>query len=77
VKRVWRDKDDGGKRPIGMTAFEDKIAQRAVAMILGGSLRAGFRKLLSRISGRPQPAPGAYRVARKVQGAWRRLDGGY
>ena len=35
VKRAWIDKDDGGKRPIGMTAFEDKIAQRAVAMILG------------------------------------------
>ena len=33
VKRAWVDKDDGGKRPIGMTAFEDKIAQRAVAMI--------------------------------------------
>ena len=35
VKRAWRDKDDGEKLPIGMTGFEDKIAQRAVAMILG------------------------------------------
>jgi retron-type reverse transcriptase len=27
VKRVWLEKDDGKKRPIGMAAFEDKIAQ--------------------------------------------------
>ncbi len=42
VKRVWLDKDDGGKRPIGMTAFEDKIAQRAVAMILGAVYEQDF-----------------------------------
>jgi len=34
VKRVWLDKEDGRKRPIGITALEDKIAERAVAMIL-------------------------------------------
>jgi RNA-directed DNA polymerase len=34
VKRVWLDKDDGRKRPIGITTLEDKIVQRAVAMIL-------------------------------------------
>lgn len=34
VKRVWLDKDDGKKRPIGMTALEDKIVQRAVVTIL-------------------------------------------
>jgi len=34
VKRVWLDKDDGKKRPIGITAFEDKIVQRAAVMIL-------------------------------------------
>jgi group II intron reverse transcriptase/maturase len=51
VKRAWIDKDDAEKRPIGMTAFEDKIAQRAVAMILGAvyeqdfeSFSHGFRK---------------------------------
>ena len=30
VKRVWLDKDDGRKRPIGITVLEDKIVQRAV-----------------------------------------------
>jgi RNA-directed DNA polymerase len=34
VERVWIEKDDGGWRPIGKPAFEDKIVQRAVAMLL-------------------------------------------
>lgn len=34
VKRVWLDKEGGKKRPIGMPAFEDKIVQRAVTMLL-------------------------------------------
>jgi RNA-directed DNA polymerase len=42
VKRLWRDKDDGGKRPIGVTALEDKIVQRAVAMLLGAVYEQDF-----------------------------------
>jgi RNA-directed DNA polymerase len=42
VKRAWLDKDDGGKRPIGMPVFEDKIVQRAVAMILGAVYEQDF-----------------------------------
>jgi RNA-directed DNA polymerase len=34
VERVWSEQDDGGRRPIGEPAFEDKIVQRAVAMLL-------------------------------------------
>lgn len=34
VERVWIEKDDGGQRPIGKPTFEDKIVQRAVAMLL-------------------------------------------
>jgi RNA-directed DNA polymerase len=34
VERVWIEKDDGGQRPIGKPAFEDKIVQRALAMLL-------------------------------------------
>lgn len=51
VKRVWLAKEDGGKRPIGMPGFEDKIVQKAYAMILGAvyeqdfeSFSYGFRK---------------------------------
>ena len=34
VKRTWIGKEDGSKRPIGKPAFEGKIAQRAVVMLL-------------------------------------------
>jgi group II intron reverse transcriptase/maturase len=34
VVRVWIEKEDGGQRPIGKPAVEDKIVQRAVAMLL-------------------------------------------
>ena len=34
VVRAWLDKEDGGQRPIGMPALEDKIVQRAVTMLL-------------------------------------------
>ncbi len=34
VERVWIEKEDGSQRPIGTPAFEDKIVQRAVAMLL-------------------------------------------
>ena len=42
VKRKWLDKDDGKKRPIGMTAFEDKIPRKAVSMILNAVFEAEF-----------------------------------
>ena len=34
VKRIWIDKEDGKQRPIGITALEDKIVQKAVTTIL-------------------------------------------
>jgi group II intron reverse transcriptase/maturase len=43
VKRQWLDKDDGKKRPIGIPAFEDKVVQRAVAMLLGAIYEQEFK----------------------------------
>jgi len=51
VERVWIEKEDGKKRPIGKPCFEDKIVQRAVVMILEAifdhdfyAFSHGFRK---------------------------------
>jgi len=42
VERVWIDKEDGKKRPIGKPCFEDKIVQRAVVMILEAIFESDF-----------------------------------
>ncbi|QTA93405.1 reverse transcriptase domain-containing protein [Desulfonema magnum] len=34
VKRIWLDKENGEKRPIGIPALEDKIVQKAVETVL-------------------------------------------
>jgi hypothetical protein len=36
VKRTYVPKEDGSQGPMGMPAFEDKIVQRAMAMLPGG-----------------------------------------
>jgi group II intron reverse transcriptase/maturase len=43
VERGWLDKEDGKKRPIGKPTFEDKIVQRAVAMLLGAISEQDFQ----------------------------------
>jgi RNA-directed DNA polymerase len=44
VKRTYVPKEDGSQRPIGMPAFEDKIVQRAVAMLLGAIYEQDFHE---------------------------------
>ena len=42
VKRAYGPKEDGSQRPIGRPAFEDKVVQRAVAMLLGAIYEPDF-----------------------------------
>lgn len=42
VKRTYLEKEDGSKRPIGMPAFESKVVERAVVMLLGAVYEQDF-----------------------------------
>lgn len=42
VKRGWVAKEDGSQRPLGMPIFEDKIAQRAVTMLMSAIYEEDF-----------------------------------
>jgi retron-type reverse transcriptase len=42
VRRVFITKDDGRPRPLGVTALEDKLVQRATVEVLNGIYEADF-----------------------------------
>jgi retron-type reverse transcriptase len=44
VRRHYIDKSDGGKRALGIPSFEDKVAQRAIAMLLEPIYEQDFRQ---------------------------------
>jgi group II intron reverse transcriptase/maturase len=45
VKRGWIPKEDGTHRPIGIPAFEDKIVQKAVSMLLEAIYEEDFEEV--------------------------------
>lgn len=44
VRRIWIDKADGGKRPIGIPAIRDRVAQMVCKMIIEPIFEAGFEE---------------------------------
>ena len=47
VERGWVDKEEGQKRPLGKPPFEDKLVQRAVALLLGAISEQEFQDFSS------------------------------
>ena len=70
VERVWIEKEDGGQRPIGKPAFEDKMVQRAVGMLLEAIYEQDFHDCSSglRPGRRPHQALHALRERCRQEG---------
>ena len=50
ARRVWIPKVDGGQRPLAILVLEDKIVQRAVAMLLEAIYEPHFLRVLVWVS---------------------------